>query len=129
MPVLGGRSGIKVVIVYQDASGKWRRYQEINHEANALRTASARAKSTGKRHRLVDSSGSPFKFNINNETNIRIILNVEDGIKTLLSAMAKKEEIDGVSIDTYSNLPSSLTGIIAYFVVKGLKSEFNLEFT
>jgi len=70
-----------------------------------------------------------IKFNINNEKKSPILLNVEDGVKTLLSAMAKKEEIDGVSIDAYSHLPNSLTGVIVYFVAQGLKNEFNLEFT
>jgi len=49
---------MKVIIEYQDIFGKWRRYGEMNHQANAYRTAAARAKSTGKRHRLVDTSGS-----------------------------------------------------------------------
>ena len=49
---------MKVIIQYQDIFGKSNRYQEMNHEADAYRTAAARAKSTGKRHRLVDGSGA-----------------------------------------------------------------------
>ena len=44
-------------IEYQDQFGIWRRITQINHEPSAFRTASNRARSTGKRHRLVDEHG------------------------------------------------------------------------
>lgn len=70
-----------------------------------------------------------IKFPINNESKSSILLNVEDGVKTLLTAMAKKEEIDGVEVNTYSHLPNSITGVVMYFVAEGLKNEFDLGFT
>jgi len=49
---------MKVNIQYQDQSGRWQHYLMMNHQANAFKTAQNRAKSTGKRHRLVDESGN-----------------------------------------------------------------------
>ena len=49
---------MKVIIEYQDMFGIWRRYQEMNHQPSAYKTALGRASSTGKRHRLIDSNGA-----------------------------------------------------------------------
>jgi len=46
-----------IVIQLQDQFGRWQRFQEKYNEADAFRTAQARARSTGKRHRLVDEDG------------------------------------------------------------------------
>ena len=46
-----------IVIQYQDQVGKWQRYKEIHNEAEASQVAKLRAKSTKKRHRLVDNCG------------------------------------------------------------------------
>ena len=48
----------RVIIQWQDQFGRWQRYGERHHEPSAFRTAQARASSTGKRHRLVDSHGN-----------------------------------------------------------------------
>ena len=45
---------MRVLIQWQDQFGKWQHYQTLNHQGNAYRTAQLRARSTGKRHRLVD---------------------------------------------------------------------------
>ena len=47
----------RVIIQWQDQFGRWQRFQEKHNEADAYRTAQARARSTGKRHRLNDQSG------------------------------------------------------------------------
>ena len=49
---------MRILIEYQNQFGEWKHYQTKNNETDAYRTAAARAKSTGKRHRLVDTSGS-----------------------------------------------------------------------
>jgi len=49
---------IEINMEYQNQFGKWNHYQTKHNQADAYRTAAARAKSTGKRHRLVDTSGS-----------------------------------------------------------------------
>ena len=48
----------RFIIQWQDQFGRWQRFQEKHNEADAFRTAEARARSTGKRHRLVDSQGN-----------------------------------------------------------------------
>jgi hypothetical protein len=47
----------RVEIEYQDQFGRWHHFQTKHHEGDAYRTACNRARSTGKRHRLVDSDG------------------------------------------------------------------------
>ena len=47
----------RVTIEWQDQFGRWQRYQDKHNQADAFRTAQARARSTGKRHRLVDERG------------------------------------------------------------------------
>ena len=48
---------MKVHIQVQNQFGSWQHYQTMNHAPSTLRTAQNRAKSTGKRHRLVDEDG------------------------------------------------------------------------
>ena len=48
----------RFIIQWQDQFGKWQRFQEKHNAADAFRTAQQRARSTGKRHRLVDQSGA-----------------------------------------------------------------------
>ena len=48
----------RVIIQWQDQFGRWQRYTEMHNQANAFRSAQARARSTGKRHRLIDTDGS-----------------------------------------------------------------------
>ena len=47
----------RIVIQWQDQFGRWQRFQEKHNQADAFRTAQARARSTGKPHRLVDEAG------------------------------------------------------------------------
>lgn len=48
----------RIIIQWQDQFGHWHPFQEKhNQAADAWRTAQARARSTGKRHRLVDEQG------------------------------------------------------------------------
>lgn len=47
----------RIIIQWQDQFGRWHRFQEKHNQADAYRTAAARARSTGRRHRLVDECG------------------------------------------------------------------------
>ena len=51
------RAQMKFILQHQDQFGKWHRYQEKHNEGDAIRTAKARAKATGKRFRIVDADG------------------------------------------------------------------------
>jgi hypothetical protein len=46
-----------VNIEWQDQHGRWHHLQSKQNQTDAYRVAMRRAESTGKRHRLVDSSG------------------------------------------------------------------------
>ena len=52
-----------IVIQYQDQVGKRQHHTEIHNEAEAFQVAKNRAKSTKKRHRLVDNSGRLLDIN------------------------------------------------------------------
>lgn len=47
----------RVHIEAQNQFGRWQHVQTKHNEADAFRTAQQRARSTGKRHRLVDDDG------------------------------------------------------------------------
>jgi hypothetical protein len=68
---------------------------------------------------------------IDNEVKTTILLNVEENIKTLLKKLSDKEEI-GWGIDTdpeeFKHLPNSITGVIIYYVIKGIREDFGFEF-
>jgi len=60
-----------------------------------------------------------------------ILLNVEQNIKSVLEALAKKTEIGmgcSIEIEEYEHLPNSITGCLVYYLAKGLKEDFNIEF-
>lgn len=68
---------------------------------------------------------------IDNEVKTTILLNVEENIKTLLKKLADKEEIGwGIDADPeeFKHLPNSITGVIIYYVIKGIKEDFGFEF-
>lgn len=44
-------------IQYQDQFGRWNHYTTMHHQPSAYKTAQNRARTTGKRHRLVDAAG------------------------------------------------------------------------
>ena len=48
---------MKVHIQWEDQFRRFQHYQTMNHLPSARRTAEQRARSTGKRHRLVDNDG------------------------------------------------------------------------
>jgi hypothetical protein len=49
---------MKVIVEYQDQHGYWKRYSSSHHQPSAYKSASNRARQTGKRHRLIDEDGN-----------------------------------------------------------------------
>ena len=47
----------RITIQWQNQFGFWQHYTSSHHEASAFRSAQQRARSTGKRHRLIDDEG------------------------------------------------------------------------
>ena len=48
----------KVIIEWQDHQQKWRHFSSFSHEATAYRFAVSRSRTTGKRHRLKNETGT-----------------------------------------------------------------------
>ena len=71
-----------------------------------------------------------YQVALKGDTKAPMLLNVEGGIKDVASALAKKEKIAGIDIDTeaYAHLPNSLTGVMMHLVVAGLKAELDIAF-
>jgi|688.fasta_scaffold234061_2 hypothetical protein len=81
---------------------------------------------------------------IDSEVKTTILLNIEENIKQVLYNLAEKNEIwldyrdrDGKTplgwgVNTepteFNHLPNSITGVIVYYVIKGLREEFGYEF-
>ena len=68
---------------------------------------------------------------LNNEAKGSIILSVEENIRLVLIALAKKTEIGMgcfVEPEQYEDLPNSITGCLVHYLVRGLKEDFNIEF-
>jgi hypothetical protein len=68
---------------------------------------------------------------IDTELKTTIILNVEENIKTLLKKLSNKEEMSwniDINPEEYSHLPNSITGVIIYYLVRGIRQDFQLEF-
>ena len=47
----------RIEIEVQNQFGRWQHVQTKHNEADAFRTAESRARSSGKRHRLLDEDG------------------------------------------------------------------------
>ena len=71
-----------------------------------------------------------IKLPISADKKTTILLNVEDAVKDLISILSKKGNIDSADIDAdkLAELPTSMTGIVVHYLVKGLKDDFNIEF-
>lgn len=71
-----------------------------------------------------------IKLPISADKKTTILLNVEDAVKDLISILSKKGNIDIADIDAdkLAELPSSMTGVVVHYLVKGLKDDFNIEF-
>ena len=49
---------MKVKIEWEDQHHNWHSFQTVNHLPSAIRTAQSRARSTNKRHRLLNEEGA-----------------------------------------------------------------------
>ena len=70
------------------------------------------------------------KLPISTDDKTTILLNVEGAVKELINNLSKKQQPKGIDIDEekLSTLPSSMTGVVVHYLVRGLKEDFNIEF-
>jgi len=81
-------------------------------------------------HLVGAEKGTTTKLPISADNKTTILLNVEDAVKDLISILSKKGIVEGVDIDAgkLAELPTSMTGVVVHYLVKGLKDDFNIEF-
>jgi hypothetical protein len=67
---------------------------------------------------------------ISKEDKTSILLNVEDAVKVVAQALAKKTAVKGADIDPtdFAHLPNSITGVMVHYFIKGLAEEFDIAF-
>ena len=62
----------------------------------------------------------------------QIILSMEKSVKDLIENIAKKGDGDDLKLkqvfDSYPDTPSSLTGVVIHYVIKGIKEDMGIEF-
>ena len=70
------------------------------------------------------------KLPISTDDKTTILLNVEGAVKELINNLSKKQQPKGIDIDEekLSALPSSMTGVVVHYLIRGLKEDFNIEF-
>lgn len=71
------------------------------------------------------------KIPLDSEKTTTILLNIEEDIKSLIQKLAKRVEISEDFIlteDQLADLPTSITGVVVYFIIKGLENEFGIGF-
>ena len=80
---------------------------------------------------MTEDSTARYELPISNDDKATILLNVEGAVKDLASALAKKQEIKGTQIDPslFASLPNSLTGVMVHYFIKGIRDDFDIEFT
>ena len=79
---------------------------------------------------MTEDTTAKYELPISNDDKATILLNVEGAVKDLAAALAKKQEIKGTKIDPtlLASLPSSLTGVMIHYFIKGIKEDFDIEF-
>jgi len=70
------------------------------------------------------------KLSITKDAKDTILINVETAVRDIIINLAKRNEIKGIDIndEKVSTLPTSYTGILIHYFIKGLKDDFNIEF-
>lgn len=70
------------------------------------------------------------KLSISIDKKKTILINVEEAVRNVIINLAKRNEIKGIDItnEKVSTLPTSYTGILVYYLCRGLKEDFNIEF-
>lgn len=67
---------------------------------------------------------------ISKEDKTTILLNVEGAVKDVVKALATRGDIKGTDIkgEDFKHLPTSLTGVMVHYLVRGLKEDFDMGF-
>ena len=78
-----------------------------------------------------ESKITKYEVSLKGDTKTPMLLNVEGGVKEIISALAKKEPIkgaEGISPEAFAHYPNSITGVCMHLMVTGLKAELDITF-
>lgn len=77
------------------------------------------------------TSTAKYEVALKADSKAPMLLNVEGGVKELLTALAKKEQIKGaedINPELFAHYPNSITGVCMHLMVSGLKAELDIAF-
>ena len=72
-----------------------------------------------------------YEVALKGDTKTPMLLNVEGGVKEVISALAKKSMIKGaedINPELFAHYPNSITGVCMHLMVTGLKAELDIAF-
>lgn len=78
-----------------------------------------------------EATKAKYEVSLKADTKSPMLLNVEAGVKEVLSALAKKDAIKGaedINPEVFAHYPNSITGVCMQLVVAGLKAELDIAF-
>lgn len=78
-----------------------------------------------------DTSKAKYEVALGGDTKTPMLLNVEGGVKDVISALAKKGVIKGaedINPELFAHYPNSITGVCMHLMVTGLKAELDIAF-
>ena len=78
-----------------------------------------------------EATASKYQVALKGDTKTPMLLNVEQGVKELISAIAKRTDIkgaEGVDTSALEKMPNSITGVAMHLMVAGLKAELDIAF-
>ena len=78
-----------------------------------------------------ETTAAKYEVALKGDTKTPMLLNVEGGVKEVISALAKKGVIKGaedINPEAYAHYPNSITGVCMHLMVTGLKAELDIAF-
>ena len=78
-----------------------------------------------------ETTTAKYEVALKGDTKTPMLLNVEGGVKEVISALAKKGVIKGaedINPEAYAHYPNSITGVCMHLMVTGLKAELDIAF-
>ena len=78
-----------------------------------------------------ETTTAKYEVALKGDTKTPMLLNVEGGVKEVISALAKKGVIKGaedINPELFAHYPNSITGVCMHLMVTGLKAELDIAF-
>ena len=78
-----------------------------------------------------ETTKAKYEVALKGDTKTPMLLNVEGGVKEVISALAKKGVIKGaedINPELFAHYPNSITGVCMHLMVTGLKAELDIAF-